>query len=402
MELTLNVLSFNVWGIGIPIICPNRQNRISAIGEELASGRYDIVSLQEVWTENDYNTLQEKTKHVLPYNHYFYSGVIGAGICIFSKYPIIGALFHAWSVNGYFHKIFHADWFGGKGVGLVKILVNNQVINVYNAHLHAEYDTEKDDYKTHRVIQSFDTAQFIENTKGDSVLQILAGDLNTQPDDICYKVILRISKMTDTCQDEDTCTDECPRNTYTPKSLIKKNSKGIRIDHIFIRGNENATVQVLHHGTPLPDRVPGQKFSYSDHEAVLARIKISPGSCQAGAKCGDEGDSLAKSAESQEVLQKAIQLCENSLENLSFDRKFYFTFALIVVFILITFIDQTVPYGYKTVYLIGKLCLFGVAMYFVFMGTFWNMIEKNGILSVKHSMEIKLSAIEKYDLKIDS
>lgn len=89
-------------------------------------------------------------------------------------------------MNGYFHKIFHADWFGGKGVGLAKVLVNNQVINVYNAHLHAEY-AEKDDYKTHRVIQAFDTAQFIENTKGDSVLQILAGDLNTKPDDICYK-----------------------------------------------------------------------------------------------------------------------------------------------------------------------------------------------------------------------
>lgn len=208
--------------------------------------------------------------------------------------------------------------------------------------------------------------------------------------------------MTDTCQDEETCTDECPRNSYTPKSLIKKNPKGIRIDHIFIRGNENSTVEVLHHGLPLADRVPGQKFSYSDHEAVIARIKISQGSCKAGDECRKEEDQLALSAESQDVLQKAIKLCENSLENLSFDRKFYFTFALIVMFILITFIDQTVPYGYKTVYLIGKLCLFGVAMYFVFMGLFWNLIEKNGILSVKHSMEIKLAAIEKYELQIDS
>lgn len=214
--------------------------------------------------------------------------------------------------------------------------------------------------------------------------------------------------MTDTCQDEDTCTHECPRNYYTPKSLIKKNSKGIRVDHIFVRANENSTVQVLHHGIPIPDRVPGEKFSYSDHEPVLARIKISQGTSQPGYEsnqiCGDQikSDKSAISAESQDVLQKAIQLCENSLENLFFDRKFYFTFAVIVVFILIAFIDQSVPYGYKTMYLIGKLCMFGVAMYFVFMGTFWNMMEKNGILSMKHSMEIKLATIEKYDLKIDS
>lgn len=207
--------------------------------------------------------------------------------------------------------------------------------------------------------------------------------------------------MTDTCQDEDTCTHECPRNTYTPKSLIKKNPQGIRIDYIFIRGNDNSVVQVLHHGISIPDRVPGEKFSYSDHEAVLARIKISQDSSQAPDEFS-EGDKVSISAESQDVLQKAIQLCENSLESLLFDRKFYFTVALIVLFILITFIDQSVPYGYKTVYLICKLCLFGVAMYFVFMGTFWNMIEKNGILSMKHSMEIKLATIEKYDMKMYS
>lgn len=73
MDLTtLNVVTFNVWGIGIPFVCPDRRTRINAIGEELASGKYDIVSLQEVWVESDYTLLKEKTKPVLPYNHYFY------------------------------------------------------------------------------------------------------------------------------------------------------------------------------------------------------------------------------------------------------------------------------------------------------------------------------------------
>lgn len=33
------------------------------------------------------------------------SGVIGSGICIFSKSPITAALFHQWALNGYVHKV---------------------------------------------------------------------------------------------------------------------------------------------------------------------------------------------------------------------------------------------------------------------------------------------------------
>lgn len=65
----------------------------------------------------------------------FCSGVIGAGLLVLSKYPIIATLFHSWSVNGYFHRIQHADWFGGKGVGLAKILVNGKIVHLYNAHV---------------------------------------------------------------------------------------------------------------------------------------------------------------------------------------------------------------------------------------------------------------------------
>lgn len=61
--------------------------------------------------------------------------MIGSGVCILSKYPIREALFHQWSVNGYVHKIQHGDWFGGKGVGLCKVDVDGNVVNVYTAHV---------------------------------------------------------------------------------------------------------------------------------------------------------------------------------------------------------------------------------------------------------------------------
>lgn len=76
-----------------------------AIAFELRSGKYDFVFLQEVWTTEDYEAIKFITHDVLPYSHYFYSGVIGAGICIFSKSPIKSAFFHQWAVNGYMHKV---------------------------------------------------------------------------------------------------------------------------------------------------------------------------------------------------------------------------------------------------------------------------------------------------------
>lgn len=65
----------------------------------------------------------------------FFSGVVGSGLCILSKYPIKMTLFHSWSVNGYVHRVQHGDWFGGKGVGLCQIVVQNQPVNIYIAHV---------------------------------------------------------------------------------------------------------------------------------------------------------------------------------------------------------------------------------------------------------------------------
>lgn len=120
---------------GIPYISKDRETRVKAIGEVLATGDYDLVSLQEVWSETDYQHLKGRLTNVLPYAHYFYSGVIGSGLCVFSKFPIEKVFYHSWRLNGYVHRIQHGDWFGGKGVGLAKIRVNDQYVNLYTAHV---------------------------------------------------------------------------------------------------------------------------------------------------------------------------------------------------------------------------------------------------------------------------
>lgn len=108
---------------------------ISDISEKIAHSDYDIISLQEVWSEYDYQRIKDRISSRFPYSHYFYSGVVGSGLCVFSRHKILHTFFHHWSVNGYVHKIQHGDWFGGKGVGLCKIKVQDHIINFYLARV---------------------------------------------------------------------------------------------------------------------------------------------------------------------------------------------------------------------------------------------------------------------------
>lgn len=63
--------------------------------------------------------------------------------------------------------------------------------------MHACYDITNDKYVRHRVIQAFEAANFIRVTSTGSDLAILAGDLNSDPDDICYKLISLGANMKD-------------------------------------------------------------------------------------------------------------------------------------------------------------------------------------------------------------
>lgn len=93
MALTLSVLTLNIWGI--PIISKDKEVRVRSkkivygnfvydnwyfslifpdIADKLAQSDYDIISLQEVWSEYDYKRIKERISVQFPFSHYFYSG----------------------------------------------------------------------------------------------------------------------------------------------------------------------------------------------------------------------------------------------------------------------------------------------------------------------------------------
>ncbi|XP_037050565.1 putative neutral sphingomyelinase [Bradysia coprophila] len=385
----LSILTLNIWGI--PFISKDRSLRVNAISKQLADGDYDVVSLQEVWSNDDFEYIRKVTQKSLPFSHYFHSGVVGSGLCILSKYPITMTLFHSWSVNGYVHRIQHGDWFGGKGVGLCQIMVQKQPINIYIAHLHAEYDRDCDDYKAHRVIQSFDTAQFIESTRGESILQVLAGDLNTEPGDLAHRLLLSTAKLTETC-DNSVPTCDNPTNSYTPQSTIDSLPNGKRIDYILYRPGRDCQANVLDYKLPLSHSIPDHPISFSDHEAVYSRIRITlpqsplPDSSNITFKNEDNGLVTA--------LNEAIDICRDNLEKLRSHKTIYFTMALAVMMTLFYLIDMVPPYGLQTMFTVLRVIVSGLALFFLFMATLWNSMEANGILAGKLAMEISLRNAE--------
>ncbi|KAG5676825.1 hypothetical protein PVAND_006632 [Polypedilum vanderplanki] len=394
MVLTISVLTMNVWGI--PFISADKDIRIEKISEHLVTSEYDVISLQEVWSEYDFQKIRDKLSKKYPYAHYFYSGVFGSGLCVFSKHQIISVFFHHWALNGYVHKIQHADWFGGKGVGLCRLKVNDKIVNFYTAHLHAEYDKLRDDYVTHRIIQAFDTAQFLENTRGNCSLQILAGDLNTEPNDLAYRILLSVSGMKDSfVQNTEVqpyfATSDYINNSYT-KVKNANGKEGVRIDYVLYREGNDSVSNVEKYEMPLLEKIPDYNISYSDHEAVHAKIIIIPKKENELFSSGV--DQILTIQNNIKNLKECIATCNQSLKTIESHRCSYSLMAIGLLVILLNILEISPSYGFKTVYLIIKFLIISLILFLIFMATIWNVMEKHGILSGKLAMQITLKNSE--------
>ncbi|XP_045470573.1 putative neutral sphingomyelinase isoform X2 [Harmonia axyridis] len=310
---------------------------------------------------------------------------------MFSKYPIVDVYFHQWPVNGYIHKVHHGDWFGGKGVGLCKLRVDKYLVNVYTAHLHAEYDRMNDEYKAHRVIQAYDTAQFIQFTSGGADLIVLAGDLNSEPGDLAYRLLSTIPSLTDSFvaagQEEDlkSTTNESMWNSYTPSKLKKTETCGKRIDYIMYHPGSRLQVYLKKYEMPLENRVPDQPFSYSDHEAIVAIFHIN----------GDQANGLIdNSIEKISLLEESRCILNEELDKLKSTRKFYFLCSIFPFLLFIIFIFIDVPFNFALPYNIFRSFLVVVTVFYIIMGTIWNRIETSGVTSCLLSMEVVLKTLK--------
>lgn len=294
--LRLRIFDLNCWAIRY--LSKRRQERVRLIGDKLRQEGFDLVLLQEVWSEQDYSDLKVKLAGCYPFSHYFRSGVIGSGLCVFSRFPILDTLLYQYSLNGYPYMLQHGDWFCGKSVGLVVMKISGIIFNVYVTHLHAEYCRDKDAYLPHRLVQAWELAQFIRHTSKAADVVLLGGDLNMHPEDVGIRLLRGWTGLRDAFAEAtrfEGCKNGCtlvPDNCFTDKSEMLSFPLGIRIDYILYKAISSFTVKCEELKTTTGP-APGMAIPFSDHEAVMATLHIQRQGQPAGATLGTADLALA-------------------------------------------------------------------------------------------------------------
>jgi len=146
--------STDTYSRGLKFVAKNLDERIEAIANYLANATHDIIGLQEIWVFAHFERIQQRVSNRLPHSKFFYrcaaclvglensphnkhfSGALGAGLAIFSRYPIVSAGIHPYSLNGAPLDVIAGDWFVGKAAAHVIILhpILGQ-IQVFNTHV---------------------------------------------------------------------------------------------------------------------------------------------------------------------------------------------------------------------------------------------------------------------------
>ncbi|KAF9344344.1 phospholipase C type enzyme [Mortierella sp. NVP85] len=305
-ETTLSVLTLNCWGL--KFVSKDRQDRLTAIGRYLAdaSRGYDIVGLQEVWVYDDYLRIKELVQETLPYTKHWRSGVLGSGLVVLSKYPIVSTMIKRFALNGDPFKFFHGDWYVGKCC--VSATIAHPTcgeIEVFNTHLHAGYDPvgTPDSYLGCRVGEAWEMASLVKaaTTQGRHVISL--GDYNSAPNSFVVQLMLKQGGLTDTwirlhseprnpipsglTPEEGVSimgvTCDTPLNSWSKHTWLNyltNDPIGERLDYIFFR--ETPEMVCTSVDVVVRDRVSGigapssGAKNLSDHFGVNAKFTLKP------------------------------------------------------------------------------------------------------------------------------
>jgi sphingomyelin phosphodiesterase 2 len=159
VETRIKVFTLNCWGL--KYVSKRRSERIRAISRFLENSDFDIVALQELWVYADYEIVRSRLSRSLPFSKFFYSGALGAGLVIFSRFPIVAATIHPYSLNGSPLDVLGGDWFVGKAAASVEIRHPTLgKVQVFNTHLYAKGgEGGPEHHRAHRLVNAWELAK---------------------------------------------------------------------------------------------------------------------------------------------------------------------------------------------------------------------------------------------------
>ncbi|KAF8368144.1 hypothetical protein PRIPAC_85973 [Pristionchus pacificus] len=388
-RVQFRVCTLNCWALPFcwPIGSANRILRLERLSDQLINEQYDVVGLQELWSEADFIDLAARVATVYPYNHYFHSGFTGSGVCVLSKHPIVSTLMNRYSLNGFAHHIHRGDWFGGKVVGMAELEVGEMRVHFYSTHLHAEYNRQNDLYLPHRLAQCFELSQFVRHTSRGADLVILTGDMNLEPDDLGYRIILSNTHLIDAWRalhgfTPDTAvfangmTCDRPDNCYTVKSMLEKLGDGKRLDYIMYK-NGRMCAELVHCETTL-NRIPGEDINFSDHIGVHATFEVD----------ATERQMSTTWEHNRPLISDAILILDEGEARASSDRKLFI--GLAIFFVLLIMGSLYVDAHYETIAPFLSVFRFFIALFIAFClwyGFLGLKMEQKALKGAKHGMQ---------------
>ena len=220
---------------------------MARIGELLSWGEYDIILLEELWTQADHDTIKRSVSgsyHMTEYGDfnslYLPSPAGCSGLAIISRWPFISANFTKFSKQGDLGHLFNdGEYLAGKGVGRAQVTPRpGMVVEVMVTHT----ISEDGNYQI-REQQADEIVEHVQNSRADFV--ILGGDFNASPlmdMDKTYEKVKAV--MTDVFQEimvnlkawlnEEFATFANPRNTYKE---VNPGQKPVIYDYIFHKKN---------------------------------------------------------------------------------------------------------------------------------------------------------------------
>jgi endonuclease/exonuclease/phosphatase family metal-dependent hydrolase len=257
----LRLVSWNVHGA---MGAPRREQRMAVIARSVAARKADVVLLQEVWRQRDAKVFLE----LLGRAGYSSVEVPGGGRRPLRSSGLLAFVrraagwradriqFHEFQAEAGDWKLWQGDGLGDKGALGFTLARGALELAIWNTHLQAAY--RAGGYAEVRRTQLVELRDVI---GADARPTLLAGDLNTTPDEAALAALAGFSELTAPLRER--CA--CGTSVQEPASLEW-------LDYLFARSPEGwqiaAEVSLLRSQKPdLP---------YSDHHGLDAILRITP------------------------------------------------------------------------------------------------------------------------------
>jgi endonuclease/exonuclease/phosphatase family metal-dependent hydrolase len=245
--------------------------RIQAIGRALPPLDLDVLALQEVWDDSVAAPLTEAGRAaglIHSWNGQARTG--GSGLLLLSRLPIVESRFEAYRTRGLPQRVWHGDYWGGKGFGELALETGAGQLALYLTHLHAQYDWDAyPEYRLHRLGQ---VVQLAARVHEQARPVVALGDFNHREDDVDHLVLRGLTGLADAA----VVLNHRQATVLASNPYVREQGgTDSRIDYVLYRSPRLALRGVRRAFDAELD-FEGRALALSDHAGVIADFTLDP------------------------------------------------------------------------------------------------------------------------------